>query len=178
MILLFYPEVLEFNDKRSYLSDEQELSQVANEFNGYNFEVLPKLTLIPITVTDVVDGDTIRATLFGKSVKIRYLMIDTPEINFDNPNDSEPYAMQAREMNKMFIDQAKQVYLELDVGSSNDKYGRILGYIYADETHVLKELVLNGLATVRYVNPPNNSYENELKKAEAQAQTESINLWK
>ncbi len=33
----------------------------------------------PITLVETIDGDTIKACVYGKVERIRYLLIDTPE---------------------------------------------------------------------------------------------------
>lgn len=177
ILLLFFPDFFDNNNSNQQINQD-EIAEYSNEYNGQNPEILPKLTLMPIEVDEVVDGDTIRATLFGERVNIRYLMVNTPEVDHDNPNNSEPFAEEAKELNESLLNSASQVYLELDVGPATDNYDRILGYIYADDTFVLEEIVAQGLGTVRYVNPPNNSYENQLRDAEDEARAESINLWK
>ncbi|WP_230875018.1 thermonuclease family protein [Lysinibacillus cavernae] len=50
------------------------------------------------------DGDTIQATINGEKRKIRLLMVDTPEMNYDK-GCAQPYAEQAKE----FIEKAKKV---------------------------------------------------------------------
>ena len=177
LLVLFFTEFFDNNNSNQHI-DNEEIAEISNEFNGHNPDVLPQLTLMPIEVDEVVDGDTIRATLFGEKVNIRYLMVNTPEVDHDNPNASEPYAEEAKALNQSLLDSADQVYLELDLGPATDNYDRILGYVYADDTFVLEEIVASGLGTVRYVNPPNNSYENQLRNAEDEARAESINLWK
>ena len=41
--------------------------------------------LEPAKVTDVIDGDTIEVNLNGKLEKVRYLMVDTPEMEANDP---------------------------------------------------------------------------------------------
>ena len=43
--------------------------------------------------------------------------------------------------------------------AKTDKYGRYLAYVYADGVMVNNALVRDGLARVKYVYPPNNTYE-------------------
>ncbi|MBG9981947.1 thermonuclease family protein [Aerococcaceae bacterium DSM 111020] len=176
-LVVFFPDLMQ-SDQSSMTIDTTEYEQLAKEFDGTNMEILPKLTLLPIEIDRVVDGDTIDAKLFGERIKIRYLMINAPEIDHSDVHSSEPYALEARDMNQSLLNKANQVYLELDVGPVTDHYGRVLGYVYSDETLILEELVSQGLATVRYINPPNNSYEQLLRRSEEQAKQAELNIWK
>lgn len=58
-----------------------------------------------------------------------------------------------------------------------EKYGRGLAYIYADGKMVNEALVRQGLAKVAYVYKPNNTHEQLLRKSEAQAKKEKLNIW-
>ena len=97
-------------------------------------------------------------------------------MNYDS-DDPAPFAMEAKEMNETLLEEADQVYIELDVGPPTDNYNRILAYVYSDDVLVNEVLLEEGLARVRYVNPPNNSYEKLLREAEDHAQNESLNIW-
>ena len=55
--------------------------------------------------------------------------------------------------------------------------GRGLAYIYADGKMVNEALVRQGLAKVAYVYKPNNTHEQLLRKSEAQAKKEKLNIW-
>lgn len=146
-------------------------------FDGSNYNVLPKEQKIPAEFVSARDGDTIVASVNGHEINVRYLIIDTPEMNYDTGNP-DPYAEEALEANLDYLTQADQIYLEFDVGPFTDNYNRALAYVYADDIFVNEALVADGLATVRYLNPPNVSKEPELRKAESQAQKEQIKIWK
>lgn len=146
-------------------------------FDGSNYNVLPKEQKIPAEFVSARDGDTIVASVNGHEINVRYLIIDTPEMNYDTGNP-DPYAEEALEANLDYLTQADQIYLEFDVGPFTDNYNRALAYVYADDIFVNEALVADGLATVRYLNPPNVSKEPELRKAESQAKKKQINIWK
>lgn len=145
-------------------------------FNGSNFEVLPKEMLVPVDFVSARDGDTIVVELNNHRVNVRYLIIDTPEMNYDT-HQPDPFAEEAKEANINYLTQADQVYLEFDVGPYTDNYDRALAYVYADEIFVNEALVEEGLATVRYLNPPNVSREQALREAERNAQDQQLNIW-
>lgn len=53
------------------------------------------------------DGDTIQATINGEKRKIRLLMVDTPEMNY-NKGGAQPYAEQAKEYTINLMEKAKK----------------------------------------------------------------------
>ncbi len=49
--------------------------------------------------------------------------------------------------------------------------------MYADGKMVNNAVVRQGLARVKYVYPPNNTYEQLIRTSEAQAKAEKLNIW-
>ena len=78
-------------------------------------------------VTNVVDGDTIDVSINGTEFRVRYIGMDTPEIG-------EPCYQQATAYNSQLV-LGKTVILERDV-SETDRFGRLLRYVYVDDTFV------------------------------------------
>ena len=118
-------------------------------------------------VVKVIDGDTI--TIEG-GYKVRYIGIDTPEIH---PR-LEAYGMEAWQANRQLVE-GKQVRLEQDV-SETDKYGRLLRYVYIDDTFVNAELVKEGLATAKAY-PPDTKYQDYLEQMEMEARLAGRGMW-
>lgn len=172
---IFFPDLLDFDYNQGTINDN-ESAMIIHDFIGDNFEVLPKQKKIPVEVIKVNDGDTIGVSLNNHEFAVRYLMINSPEMNYNNGNP-EPYALEAKEMNEKYLFNADQVYIELDVGAAVDNYNRVLAYVYADKVLVNEALVEDGLADVRYINPPNNSYEELLRQAQERAKKLANNLW-
>lgn len=174
-LLVFFPDVLDFDYEQATINEEESIN-IAENFTGSNFDVLPKQKKIPVEVDYINDGDTIRINLNDHEVAVRYLMINAPEMNY---SDGSPdlYAQEAKDANENYLNQADQVYIELDVGPPTDNYDRILAYVYADDTLINEALVEEGLADVRYINPPNNSYEDLLRQAQDRAQSDGLNIW-
>jgi micrococcal nuclease len=116
-------------------------------------------------VTRVIDGDTI---VIEGGQKIRLLGIDSRE------RGENCYA-EAREWLKSMIEM-KNISLERD-GEDKDKYGRLLRYVWYNDTNVNVRLVREGLAIV-YLEGRPLKYENELREAEAIARKEGTGcLW-
>ncbi|GEA16227.1 hypothetical protein E308F_24710 [Moorella sp. E308F] len=87
-----------------------------------------QIKLIPATVTEVVDGDTLHVQINGKKEKVRLIDVNTPEsAHPDLGIKEEPYGEEALAYTQKRL-AGRQVYLELDVGE-RDKYGRLLAYV-------------------------------------------------
>ena len=116
----------------------------------------------PLENIRVVDGDTIRAEAKGKEIKIRLVEIDAPEMN-------QPFGTRSKDfLNKLLYE--KNVTL---ISQGEDKYGRILGEIYADGESANTLMIRSGFAWVydRYVK------DSSLYKYQDQAKAENLGLW-
>ncbi len=100
----------------------------------------PSSTLAPSSATKsqglvsrVIDGDTIEIDIAGIKYKLRYIGIDTPELNDKQP---EVYALaqEATRYNRKLVE-GKTIRLEKDI-SETDKYGRLLRYVYVGDLFV------------------------------------------
>ncbi|MDE2857263.1 MAG: thermonuclease family protein [Chloroflexota bacterium] len=113
-------------------------------------------------VTRVIDGDTIDVLIDGKTARIRYLQMNTPERD-------EPCYREATQANANLV-AGKNVQLVADRENA-DRYGRLLRFVYADGTLVNRALVKEGYAEV-VLYPPNDAHYHEylvLERAAAQA---------
>ena len=131
---------------------------------------------IPVELVQTIDGDTIQVMIDGEKRNIRYLLIDTPEIDHKNPGNTEPFAVEARDRNDELL-RSGQVTIEFDEGDREDKYGRLLAYIYVDGKSVQQTLLSEGYARVAYVFEPNTRYIDEFNKAEKQAKDAQKGIW-
>ena len=128
----------------------------------------PDSTLSEAQVTNIVDGDTIDVLINGTQYRVRYILMDTPEMS------GEPLAVEATEANRQLVE-GKTVLLEKDV-SETDRYGRLLRYVYVDGLMVNEELLRRGLATVATY-PPDVKYVDRFRQVQAEAQAAGIGLW-
>ncbi|WP_042471285.1 thermonuclease family protein [Bacillus ndiopicus] len=122
------------------------------------------------------DGDTFSIEMNGEKHKVRLLMVDTPEMNYDKGKPM-PYAEDAKAFTENLLKNASKIELLFDVGPETDKYDRILAYIYVDDVLLQESLLKEGLAVMRYINKPNNTLEAELKEVQAEAQAQKLNVW-
>ncbi len=122
------------------------------------------------------DGDTATFVVGGLPIAVRFLAVDTPEIN-SSTTGLEPWAMAAKEFTKQKLKEADTIILELDPGSDIfDKYDRLLAWVWVDGELLNYQLVQEGLAYVKYLYG-DYRYTTVLIKLEAQAQKQKIKVW-
>jgi micrococcal nuclease len=130
------------------------------------------------TLVRVVDGDTIRVTVGGVEEPVRYIGIDTPELNLSSPATPDPYAEAATRANAQLLAGGRLV-LEKDV-SERDQYGRLLRNVWVerDGAWMLVNLALvgEGYAQVSTY-PPDVKYVDALLAAQRAAREDERGLW-
>lgn len=130
---------------------------------------------IPVELVKTIDGDTIRVMYEGKERKLRYLLIDTPELNHKQQG-KQPFSEEATKRNDELL-KSGNIEIEFDIGEREDKYGRLLAYVYVDGESVQQQLVEEGLARVAYIYPPNTKHLDPFKDAEGKAQQAGTGIW-
>ena len=121
-------------------------------------------------VVYVYDGDTVK---LDNGEKVRYLGIDTPEMNYKNP-PAEYLAEEAKRFNANLV-YRKKVRLELDV-VKRDKYDRLLAYVYLDNVFVNAKMIEEGYAKV-YIIPPNIRHADDFLDLQRKARDEKKGIW-
>jgi|GEM_PF-1043819 len=138
----------------------------------------PTTPATPITVgeakvTRVIDGDTIEVEIQGKSYRVRYIGIDTPE-TVHPVIPPQPFGAEATAKNKELVE-GKTVRLEKDV-SEMDSDGRLLRYIYVGDLCVNAELVKWGYARAAAY-PPDTKYASYFLSLENEAKSSQRGIW-
>jgi micrococcal nuclease len=100
-------------------------------------------------VARVIDGDTIELTT-GEVV--RYIGIDTPELNSEGAEDDECLAWLARLRNMELLGMGNLKLVE-DPTAKTDKYGRLLRYVYINDLFINEVLAKEGLAEIFFCQP-------------------------
>lgn len=129
-----------------------------------------------VELVSVNDGDTMNVNVDGEKERVRLLMIDTPEMNY-NKGEPMPYAEEAQEFTKKLLENANNIELLFDVGPKTDKYDRLLAYVFVDDVLLQEALLKEGLAVVRYIDEPNNSLEEQFYEIQQIAKTNKKNIW-
>lgn len=168
--------ILKLDDEILPPSYDAVTTDLVQGFDGTNFEVIPKEVKIPFSLERIVDGDTIVGNINGETVRIRYLLVDTPE-SVKRGMSVQPFAKEASYFNEELLNNATTLYLALDKGPRTDRYDRLLAYIYADDQFVQEALVRHGYATVAYIYPPNDSYADYLTAVQQEAKEARIGIW-
>ncbi len=117
-------------------------------------------------VVAVIDGDTIE---IEGGQRVRYLGIDTPETG-------QPFYEEARNKNKEFV-LGKNVRLEVCKSEPTDKYGRLLAYVYINQTMVNRELLISGYARILIIPPCGVEKAEEFRQYQKGAMEKKVGLW-
>ena len=127
---------------------------------------------IKVKLDKCIDGDTVSVIMNKETVKVRFLAIDAPEIDKE-----EPYSTEAKDFTCELLTSAKNIYLEKDPAADEaDKYNRYLAWVWADDILVQKELVEIGYAKIAYLYSE-YKYDDELKEFENYAKENKLNIW-
>lgn len=125
-----------------------------------------------VRVSSVHDGDTLT---LSDGRKVRLLGVNATEVAREGrPN--EPFAKQAKQAAKKFLDKAKRTELLTDT-EIKDHYGRWLGHIYNELGESLEQHLLKQGLGYHVAIPPNLSLAECLDQAEQQAQDNQLGLW-
>ena len=139
---------------------------------------------IQVTVTRVVDGDTIHVNMNGQDETVRLIGVDTPETVKPN-SPVEPYGREASAFTKSRLT-GKTVYLEMDV-EERDKYKRLLAYVWLEPPSEVNnaeiqskmfnaKLLLDGYGQLLTI-PPNVKYSDYFTQYQKEARENNRGLW-
>jgi micrococcal nuclease len=134
---------------------------------------VPKGEGLTAPVLTIVDGDTIDVQLEGRTVRVRYIGVNTPGTKHPRKG-IEPFGKEAKEANRHLVE-GKTVRLALDV-EKWDRYRRLLAYVYVGETMIDAELVRLGYAQVATY-PPNVKYQQLFLKLQRETREAKRGLW-
>lgn len=129
-------------------------------------------------VKEVIDGDTIVVVKGLGEYRIRYIGIDTPEMNYQT-GKPECFAEEAKNFNSSKV-LNKKVLIEEDK-ENLDKYSRMLRYVYiieeGNKVMINELLISSGYAELLTISP-NTKYVELFKNAQKKAKESSLGIWK
>lgn len=130
----------------------------------------------PFKVDKVVDGDTIWVQEGDRSVKIRLIGLDTPEVH-DPRKPVQCFGVEASDHAKQELT-GKSVYLEADPSQDGkDKYGRELAYVWTSSGQLFDlEMISEGFG-FEYTYGKPYRYQQQFREAEADARKNGRGLW-
>lgn len=129
-----------------------------------------------VTFDSCVDGDTFKILLKGEKKSVRMIAIDTPE-SVHPTKETEYYGKEASEYTCNKLKNASKIELEYDENSDlEDKYGRLIAWVFVDDVLLQQELVENGYAKVAYLYA-DYKYTNNLEEKQELASAKKIGIW-
>lgn len=134
---------------------------------------LPTGTQEPVTVTHVIDGDTL---VLGDRRRVRLIGINTPELGSRDRPD-EPLAIAARDRLRQWLFVAGQKARLIAGADPLDRHGRTLGHlILPDGRNAAEALIGDGLGWMVAVDP-NVALADCLARAEDSARAARRGVW-
>lgn len=124
-----------------------------------------------VTLDHCIDGDTASVIVKGKKQSVRFLAIDAPEYT----KEIEAYGKESTDFVCDSLMNVSTIELEYD-GAREDKYGRLLAWVFVDDELLQYQIVRNGLAEVAYIYD-DYRYVEELYTAQDKARNEGLNIW-
>ena len=121
------------------------------------------------TVARVIDGDTIVTTT---QEKIRYLLVDAPEISNGH---SDCYGSNSAQLDSDLV-LGKTITLTYDV-TRTDAYGRTLAYVTVDDVDINALLVERGAACVLFIPPDGADRRAAYEALQADAKFHHRGIW-
>lgn len=119
-------------------------------------------------VARVIDGDTVE---LESGERVRYLMIDTPEIT----TEQECWGAEAKQTNAALVE-GKLVGLRYDT-QCEDQYGRLLAYVELKGQIINELLVERGHACVLHIPPNGEDVVEHYRSLEYAAEQLGKGLW-
>jgi micrococcal nuclease len=131
------------------------------------FTCVPLAMPISGEVIEVDDGDTIDILIGNQEFRVRYIGVDSPEIN-------QPFGDQARQFNRALVD-GKMADMYYDV-SETDRYGRLLLYVFVGDTFVNYEMVRSGYGIAKDY-PPDTACSASFHEGTNIAKQKELGIW-
>ena len=129
-----------------------------------------------VEVVRVVDGDTIVIKENGEEKTIRLIGVDTPETKHPR-KPVECFGQEATQYTKDFLQEPFALIETDDSQGEQDRYGRMLAYVYAPNGEMLNyRLIADGYAQ-EYTYQSAYEYQPEFQEAQNWAQQNSYGLW-
>jgi micrococcal nuclease len=124
-------------------------------------------------MVEVVDGDTVHATIAGREESVRYIGIDTPEsvIPGERP---ECFGKRAARLNRELVEGERVTLVFGD--ERRDHYDRLLAYVYLGERFINAEIVRRGLARTLAI-APNTDFADRFARLQQAAANAGRGLW-
>jgi len=127
-----------------------------------------------VRLKKINDGDTV--TLENGRL-VRFIGINTPEINHRHLAKSEPYALDAKSLLERYIHPGDKLHLVFDK-TKQDKYGRLLAYVYSKTGRNLALLQLQQGYAKQWVVGDNDKFWQCFQEVERKVRKRRKGVWK
>lgn len=127
-------------------------------------------------VVSVVDGDTIKVNISGRTETIRFVGMDTPEVK----DPRKPVQCFGKEASGRMQHYARSKYVRLEADDSQgdrDKYNRLLRYVYTESGENIAYVMIKEGYAHEYTYSKPYKYQAEFKAAYAHARDNQLGLW-
>ncbi|MHC4830629.1 MAG: thermonuclease family protein [Planctomycetota bacterium] len=123
-------------------------------------------------VIEVVDGDTIKVRLYGRTRKVRLLRVNTPE------RYRRGYRTATRALERAVGRRGNIIHLEFERPGplKTDMFGRVLAYVYTSRGSVNEGLIRRGLSPF-FTRYGEGRHAARFRAAERHARTNDLGLW-
>jgi endonuclease YncB( thermonuclease family) len=122
---------------------------------------------IGASVIDVQDGDSLLVDIDGTQERVRLIGVNAPE-------HDECFGPESAVGLRDLID-GTEIRIVADV-EARDQYGRLLGYVYLEDTLINEEIALRGLVLARAFEP-NIALQDRIDAAAEDAQENQRGMW-
>lgn len=128
------------------------------------------------SVSNVVDGDTVKINMDGQITTLRLIGMDTPEI-VDPRKSVQCFGKEASNKAKELL-VGKKVRIEKDSTQGEvDKYGRTLAYVHLESGLFFNKYMIEQGYAHEYTYDTSYKYQSEFKTAQKNAQSNKLGLW-
>lgn len=130
-----------------------------------------------VNLSTCVDGNSARFMLNNKEIKVKFIATESVPTIMSEYND-EINGSLVNDYVCSILTNAKEIKIEYEPNSEKeDKYGRILAWVYVDDVLLQEHLVELGYAKVAFIYD-DYLYNDVLLNAEAKAKEENKGVWK
>ena len=127
-------------------------------------------------VVEVVDGDTIKVSIDGKSETIRMIGIDTPE-SVHPTKPVQCFGLEASNKTKSLLLNKNVKLLSDDSQGDKDKYNRMLRFVFLENGTNFNETMIKEGYGYEYTYSKAYKFQTQFKNAEAEAKNNKKGLW-
>lgn len=126
-------------------------------------------------VTEAEDGDTISVDMSGKTERVRFIGVDTPETH-DPRKPVQCFGQAASNFTKQLLGDQPVRLVTDDLSGNRDRYDRLLRYIYLPDGRLLQEEIIRAGYGFAYTSFPFSKSE-LFKQLETEAHQQGRGLW-